>query len=418
MKIFLSAYSCAPGRGSEAHVGWNVALEMANYHQVWVLTRAHNRSLIDGYMTQNPTPNLHFKYYDLPRWASWWKRGSRGVQLYYLLWQSGVYFVARRLHREVGFDLVHHVTFVKYWTPSFLALLPVPFLWGPVGGGDSAPRPFWRDFSLYGKLYETMRELARWLSEHDPFVRLTARRSALALAATEETAKRLRRLGAKNVHVFSPVGLSMEEIRSLAESAGRNAAPVRFVSLGNLLHLKGFHLGLRAFARAKLEGAEYWIIGEGPERARLEGMAVDLGIAAQTRFWGEIPREEALRKLGECHVLVHPSLHDTAPMVCLEAMAAGLPVICLDHGGPAMEVTADTGIRVSADDPKRAIRALSDAMVRLAGDPVLRSRMGEEGQRRVHEIFAWQTKSVKFLQFYGEVIDSAKLLATVEKSAT
>ena len=119
-----------------------------------------------------------------------------GTHLYYYLWQMGIYFLAKRLHREVGFDLVHHVTFVNYWMPSFLALLPVPFVWGPVGGGESAPRAFFRTFSLRGRMYEYLRNLARFVGEHDPFTRLTAQKATIALATTSESATRLRCLGA------------------------------------------------------------------------------------------------------------------------------------------------------------------------------------------------------------------------------
>ena len=64
------------------------------------------------------------------------------MQIHYYLWQIQAYFKAFRLHQEIEFDVVHHVTFVKYSTPSFLSLLPVPFVWGPVGGGESAPKTF------------------------------------------------------------------------------------------------------------------------------------------------------------------------------------------------------------------------------------------------------------------------------------
>ena len=117
-----------------------LAQQISKDHDVWVITRANNRSAIEAGLSRAPNDRLHFVYYDLPPWARWWKKGKRGVQLYYYLWQIGIYFVARRLHRNGQFDLTHHLTFGKYWSPSFLSLLPIPFIWGPVGGGESAPR--------------------------------------------------------------------------------------------------------------------------------------------------------------------------------------------------------------------------------------------------------------------------------------
>jgi glycosyltransferase involved in cell wall biosynthesis len=406
LRVLLSAYACEPDKGTEPEIGWNAANAMAQYHEVWVLTRANNRPAIEAALGRTPMRRLHFVYYDLKPWARWWKRGQRGVHLYYYLWQVGVHSVARRLHREVGFDLIHHMTIGKYWAPSLLALLPVPFVWGPVGGGESMPRSYWGNLSRHGKTYEILRDVGRWLGEHDPFVRLTARRSALALANTEETAERLRRLGAKDVRNLSHAGLRIEEIDHLAQCPLSNTEPVTFLSIGRLLAWKGFHLGLQAFARASfpLGAAEYWIIGNGPERKGLETLTSELGIADHVRFWGWLPREETLRKLRVSHVLVHPSLHDSAPGVCVEAMAAGRPVICLDLGGPATQVTAEAGVKVKAHDPEQAVRHLADAMRRLAQDSELREAMGRAGRLCSQVTYSWKGKGKLLDAIYADVV--------------
>lgn len=407
MKVLVSAYSCEPGRGSEPGVGWNVIREVANYHEVWVLTRFdESGAAIEAELARNPVPNLHFVYFNLPIWSGGWRLGSNGaMQLHYYFWQIQAYFVARKLHGEIGFDLLHHVTFVKYSNPSFLSLLPVPFIWGPVGGGESAPKAFWQDFSLRGKAYETIRDFVRWLGECDPFVHITAKRSVLARATTEDTAKRLYKMGATNVQVFSQVGLSKKEIARLTLHAMPATSPAKFISIGRLLHWKGFHLGLRAFAQADLpENTEYWLLGDGPECERLQALAAKLGIAHQVKFWGELPRDRAFDILGECNVLVHPSLHESGGFACLEAMAAGRPVICLDLGGPAVQVTQETGFKVPVQTPEQVVRDLAEAMTHLANDSDLRMRMGQAGQQRVSDVYSWETKGQSLAQLYEEIL--------------
>jgi hypothetical protein len=134
LRVLMSAYACEPERGSEPGVGWNWVQQIGRFEEVWVITRANNRQAIEDAPATQLLPNVHFIYFDLPRWSCFWKRGVRGIHAYYYLWQLGAYFVARKLHRKVGFDLVHHVTFVNYWMPSFLALLPV------CGVGDGGNR--------------------------------------------------------------------------------------------------------------------------------------------------------------------------------------------------------------------------------------------------------------------------------------
>jgi len=404
MKILVSAYACEPGCGSEEGAGWNAISALAKSYETWVLTRTIFRSAIEAELSHHPIPSLHFIYFDPFGWTEDW-RGQQGVvQLHYYLWQIQAYFKARPLHQQMGFDIVHHVTYGKFWSPSFLALLPIPFIWGPVGGGEQAPKSFWADFSLRGQVYEILRDLAQRLGEQDPFTRITARRSVSALATTEESLQRLSKLGAKNVQVFPQTGLPKLEIDRLAQYRIPENSSIKFISMGRLLHWKGYHLAVRALSRAKLPGVEYWLLGDGPERERLEALAEALGVKSQVKFWGNLPREQSLSKLGECHVLLHPSLHDSGGLTCLEGMAASRPVICLDLGGPATQVTQETGIKVPASNPEQAVQGLAEAMTRLADDSELRMRLGRASQKRVQEVYDWEVKGQVWTQLYKEVL--------------
>jgi glycosyltransferase involved in cell wall biosynthesis len=406
-KIVISAYACEPKKGSEPGVGWNFVEQVSRFHEVWAITRLNNQGPIEEALRINSLPNVKWIYFDLPRWMRFWKRGPRGVQLYYYMWQIGIYFLARRLHREFNFDLSHHVTFVKYWTPSFIALLPIPLIWGPVGGAETTPKALKETFSLRGKTYELTRELARWFGERDPFVRLTARRSRVALATTPETAGRLKQLGSRRVQVIPQVALREDERTRLSTLPVYNSKPFRFVSVGNLIHWKGFHFGLMAFAKMQkyFPETEYWVIGDGPERRNLERLVYKLGISEKIIFFGRIDRRHVFEKLACCNVLVHPSLHDSGGFVCLEAMATGLSIICLNIGGPAMQVTEDTGFRISVSTPEQLVNDLADAMMKLASDQDLSIQMGRLARRRVEENYSWEKKGDIINQIYQEVIN-------------
>ena len=401
LRILLSAYACEPGKGSEPGVGWNWVCQIAKFHEVWLFTRENNRKSIEAALVSNPLPTVHFVYADLPRWVRFWKKGRRGVYVYYYLWQIAAYFTAKKLHQQVRFDVVHHITFVKYTMPSFMALLPVPFVWGPVGGGETTPSGFWWSFSLRGKLFEIFRMLARLTGELDPFVRLTARRSILALATTKETETRLRILGCSQVSVLSEAGLPLEELAWLGDLPRHEATPFRVISSGNLIHWKGTEFGLRAFARFHREfpNSEYWIVGDGPERKRLERLAAWLQVTNAVRLWGELPRSQLLQKLADCDVLMHPSLHDSGGWVCLEAMAAGRPVICLDLGGPALQVTETSGVKLRAESAGQVVRDLAGALERLVSDHALSFCLGLAGRDRVRGHFRWESKGMFTAKF-------------------
>lgn len=421
LKVLLSAYSCEPGKGSEPGVGWNTAREMAEYHDIWVLTRANNREAIEQELTTRPVPGLRFVYFDLPRWATWWKRRNRGVHLYYLLWQAGVTRLARRLHRAIRFDVAHHITFGQYWTMSFLVHLPVPYVWGPVGGGDTTPRAFLSGLGRAGRVHDCLRELARWVGERSPLVRGLARQSAIALAATPQTALRLEALGCEKVAIVPQVALTAEQANELTaymDPQPRQSHECRFISIGRALPWKGFHLGLRAFAEANLQDCEYWLLANGPGRAGLAALAISLGIDDRVVFVEKLSNHaDVHRLLSESSVLVHPALHEAFGNVVLEAMAVAKPVICLDLGGPALQVTNDTGIKIAAHSPDQVVKDMAIAMRHLARGTTERKRLGEGGLRRAHEQFAWASKGHLMSEFYLEAAGYPRstnpLLATV-----
>jgi glycosyltransferase involved in cell wall biosynthesis len=205
--------------------------------------------------------------------------------------------------------------------------------------------------------------------------------------------------------------LADDEFERLSSYPIRRNVPVRFLSAGRLLHWKAFDLALLALAEIDVSEWEYWIVGNGPERERLEKSASELGISGSVRFWGEVPRSTVLELLGQCDVLVHPSLHDSGGWVCVEAMAAGRPVICLDLGGPAVQVSPEAGAKIPAHSRKQAVQGIARAMSDLARDPDLRERMGRAGRRRVEQYYRWTSKAEQMFDHYGSLLPVGRLPA-------
>jgi glycosyltransferase involved in cell wall biosynthesis len=207
--------------------------------------------------------------------------------------------------------------------------------------------------------------------------------------------------------VISHAALPKDEIRKLNEIPARKSAPFRIASIGNLLHLKGFHLGLKAFGmfHRRFPASEYWLIGEGPERRRLQKLARKLHASDSVKFWGLLPRSQVLEKLAECDVLLHPALHDSSGWVSVEAMAAGRPVICLDAGGTALQVTEETGIKVPARSPEQVINHLAAALEYLACDSH-RERLAQRARERVAKYFNWEKKGEEIAEVYNQLLDT------------
>ncbi len=387
MKLLLSAYACEPDKGSEPGVGWNWALALLRRgYEVHVMTRSNNRPGIESALRAQNL-NLNVAYYDLPAWARVWKHWPGGIYLYYLLWQIGVYRLAKRLHSTENFDCVHHVTFASFRQPSFMGRLGIPFLFGPVGGGETMPAQFRSRISWSARVAEAVRNLGNALIVFDPFMWFTFTRAHTIACTTGETLARIpRRFRAKCI-VQPTIGINQWEI------VGAGQAPVlrpQFLFIGRLLYWKGLHLVLRALAqvRQSVPHARLKIIGDGKDRAWLKSVAQKAGVADLVEWISAKPQNEISQEYRDCLAFVFPSLHDSGGMVVLEALAASVPVLCLDLGGPGAIVTPSCGIVVKSGQASEAsvVESLAKAMTLLATDAGLRARLSADAVARAQHM--------------------------------
>jgi len=404
LRVLLSAYACEPRKGSEPGVGWNWALGLARAgHDVWVLTRANNRDAVEQALRDAPEPNLHFVYYDLPAWARWWKRGGRGVRTYYLLWQWGAYRCARRLCRKTQFDLVHHITFGVFRHPSFMGGLGLPFVFGPVGGGETAPHALRRSFPVRGHLVDLARDLANWLVRFDPLMASVYRRAAVTLCKTAETLHCIPGRYRDKCRVHLEVGMQAEA----QPVPRRRGAPERFrvLYVGRLVYWKGLHLGMMAFARLLVRHPEahLTVVGSGPDQAWLHGLARRLGIETSVTWIPWLEREAVLQIYPRHDVFLYPSLHESSGNVVLEALAGGLPVVCMKLGGPAELVDDTCGVRVVAGQSAQVVRGLARALGALADEPRLLQRMSHSAMWRAYKQYSWARQIERMEALYLEL---------------
>lgn len=398
MRILLSAYACEPDKGSEAAVGWQWAIHLAKQgYAVWVLTRQNNRPGIEQALQQMPAlPNLHFLYYDLPDWIRHWKRGQKGIQLYYRLWQWRAWRVAQHIHQQQPFDWLHHVTFVDVRTYSHMERLGVPLIVGPVAGGDTIP---WRlRFSLgwCGFFLELTRDVANLLTvRYSPMQQRFFAKAHRIYVTSEETKRLISPKHWSKVYVKLAIGHDFEPVtKNMAlERKPCPEPPNRVLYVGRFLYLKGMHLGLRAFHRLLQvnPNARLTLVGDGPEKQRWFQLIDQLGLSEHVDYIPWINRDLLQAIYAEHDIMLFPSLRDSGGQVLLEAMAFGLPVVCLDLGGPGLIADSTCGhvIPVRGVSEATVVESISQALIRLTQDPQHWEALSSGALRRV-EAFRWE----------------------------
>lgn len=367
MRVLLSAYACEPDRGSEPEVGWQRALHMLPFaDEVWVLTRCNNREVIEA----NPLSHdigLHFIYYDLPGWLLKLKKQSWFFPFYLLLWQWGAYRLAARIHRDLPFDTVYHVTFASMQSGSLMGRLGIPFIIGPIAGGERSPMRLRRSMPLYGKIIELLRDLRIILQRYNPVSRAAFAAADCIYITTTESLKLIPSKWRAKAEVQLAIGTlgyaKQIDDRQLPEHP-------KFIYAGNLQYLKGIHFAINALAIAgtSIPNATLTIVGDGAARKWLSIVAKRCGVLDKVEFIGSVPHRRLIGSFSGYTALVFPSLHDSGGMVVLEALSQGLPVICLDLGGPGVMVDDSCGFVVPATGANEAqvVSGIANAMTLIA----------------------------------------------------
>ena len=354
LKILLSAYACEPNKGSEPEVGWKWATTLSKLgHEVYVITRQNNKENIENYLTNKKIPNLYFYYFDYPPWFIKIIKGKSNPRsyLYFFLWQIGIFFLAQALVKKIKFDFIHHVTFVSVRLPSFLCFFKVPFIFGPVAGGETPPYHLRKNWLFFNKINELFRDLSNYYVKVSLFMNITFSRSCKIFVTSEETKKVIpSRYHFKTEKLLA---IGFDETSKPNSKSRSNAGSFNICCAGNLLYLKGLTISLKTFSeiKKKNKNAILSIVGSGPMDTELKLQAKKLNIDQSIQWLGQIDRKELINFFNnKCDLLLMPSLRDSGGLVILEAMSCGVPVATLNLGGPGQLVDNECGIKIEVDN--------------------------------------------------------------------
>lgn len=391
----VSAYACEPGKGSEQGVGWNWVLQLARLANLVVVTRANNRAVIEAAIPEELAGRIHFVYYDLPERLRAFKRKERGLYLYYLLWQWGAYRLMRRELARQPVDYTMHLTFGSVWMPTFMHRLPVPFIWGPVGGGEAVPWQLIRTLSFKGRFVQYARYLLMKTFAVNPLLASVASRARVILARTDDTAKMIPVRHSRKVRVVLETAAAEDWFSRIPRSVPPvDGAPVKIVYTGRLVPLKNLDMAMKAVAVSRRAGADihFTVVGDGPMQSALSRRANAEGISEAVTFVGRCTQDEVFDHLTASDIYLFPSLKEGGVWSLMEAMAVGLPSICVNTSG--MKVIADSSCArlVEPASPEEMVEAFARELCALAASPDLRRKMGANARKRLEQQFRWENK--------------------------
>jgi glycosyltransferase involved in cell wall biosynthesis len=315
------------------------------------------------------------------------------------------------LNAEIGFDIVHQLNMVGFREPGYLWKLGVPFVWGPIGGMGLFPWRFLPTVGPGGALYYLAYNLANaWQMRFARRPRLAARAAGSALiCATAENQRGAQVHWGCDGRLLSEVGLPPPSARARTPTRREVAQPLRIVWTGLHEPRKALNLALEALAR--LPRHVQWrldVVGDGPRRKPWQSLSRSLGIEERCIFHGWLSREDALGVMASSHLMLITSLRDLTATVTIEALAAGLPIVCLDHCGFSDAVDETCGIKIPVATPRQVILALAEAIGRLESDETLRLGLAHGAIKRAAD-FTWEAKADVVDAVYRRQVAAARL---------
>ena len=404
MKIFVSAYACEPGLGSEIGVGWHWVLEMSKHFELWVLTRESNRGTIEPWIAAHPEfAGIHFLYFDLPKWARFWKKGLRGVRTYYNIWQYCTNSIVKRTMQENGIKVFHHLTYGNVlWKVSSYGQKQF-FVWGPVGGLETIPAEYSKHYARRNRLIEWVRRATIKMLPINIGLRKRCRNANLILCKTEITRDLLPAKYRDKSVLFTDVAVEKSEHAVTALDTDNNR--IEFITVGRLDAWRGFDLVIESFAHAAKDDSRLHltIVGKGGDKDRLTEIVKRLNLQEQVTFTGNVPMEEYYSLLANADVVVNASLKEGAVTVSFDTMAMGKPLICIDTTGYTRYFSNEYAIIVPRTSRNEVIAKMSTAMQRLTCKEE-RKRLGENA-KHAGEQFLWESRGIEYRDLLKKTLE-------------
>lgn len=304
-------------------------------------------------------------------------------------------------------DVVHQPVPISPRMPTLIFGIGVPVMLGPLNGNINYPPAFNGRQSLVERFIIWF---GRCASELVNYLLPGKRKSSCILVCNERTRRSLP-FAARHIKTLTSFdnGVVPSVWENVRQTEREEVA--RFVFVGRLVAVKSVDLLLEAL-RLIPHRVSLTIIGDGPERERLELLAADVerhGI----KFAGFLSHQKIVGHFQNARAVVMPSLAEAGGTNVIEAMASGLPVIGSDWGGIADYLTVETGILVKPSSRAGFIEGLAAAITKLIENPKLAEEMGRRARERALHEYAWDKKGRDCAVILQRLIDEAAMVQKI-----
>jgi glycosyltransferase involved in cell wall biosynthesis len=430
LKILIIAEAANPDWVSVPLIGWSLSKAIAAQVDVHLVTQIRNRTAIEKNGTFGAS---EITYIDselvakpLFRMANFLTGGKgKGWTLitalsslsYYWFEHLIIMILGDRIRRQ-EFDIVHRVTPLSPTAPSLLASFckksDVPFVLGPLNGGVPWPKQFLAERVAEREWLSFVRGAYRLL----PFYRSTLRNAAVILSGSHHTLDQLPEKY-KGKCVYLPENGIETSVFKARPASQPCSGTLSVCFVGRLVPYKGADMLIEAMRPLLASGAaRLQIVGDGPQRVRLEGLISSFSLQSSIDMLGWCTPEAVAKILHHSDVMCFPSIREFGGGVVLEAMASGAVPIVIDYAGPGELVDDVVGWAVPLGSRTQIINLLSKILSRISEDPNCLREKQAAGLKRIEEMYTWKQKAFQIVEVYRWVLGECPERPTFKFSNT
>jgi glycosyltransferase involved in cell wall biosynthesis len=410
LRVLILADDCNPEWHSLPALVHSFICTLAKYVDVVVVTQIRNKPNID----REGIGNAEVVYLDTEKVAAPIyklatvlsgdvnKAMTLKVALSYPSTLAFEWAVWRRFRQDLQngrFDIVHRLSPMSPTIPSPMAKWsPVPFVLGPVLGGLPWPKHFKAEMNREGEWMNYLRELHRRV----PFYQSTYAHAAAILAAYDHTISDLPDSAKSRVINFSEGGVDPAKF-PMAVREKKEQMTVLFV--GRLVPFKMPEVLIRSFAASSiLQQHKLIIVGDGPERPRLDRLVEEADLFKCVEFTGTISQDQVGELMRQSEIFGFPSIREQGGGVLTLAMMSGMTCVVVDYGGPAARVKPGCGVKVSMGNLAHLVKHFTKELEQLVTDPDRVINMGVAARNYTETYYSWDAKARKTLEIYNWVL--------------
>ncbi len=314
------------------------------------------------------------------------------------------YFYAKRIITRLleteQFDIAHQMGPLGLRYPSPLAQFDIPYITGPHAGSLATPQGLKTDESAL-PWYYGLRNIDAFRFRHDPMLRKSFERASAVIGVGEYVRNSLVDL---NLQRFECQPENAIETLQHISSRPDSTTQLHMLFVGRVIRTKGLLYAIEALGRANIGTSwQLDVIGVGDDQAECERAALALGIAAQVRFHGYLPRPEIDQFYRKADLFLFPSYREPSGGVVMEAMSFGLPMVLADYGGPTSYVPDDCALKVSVESKEALIGGIARAIEQFVHDPGAAARLRERLLAHARANHTWSARRSFYVDLYEQL---------------